>query len=82
MCYRLKGRILESTNSFEEALKEYDISLRMNPSCAHRHLDRADVLRKLGYYQESLSAYDNALEINNTLYEAYNNKAICLKQLG
>lgn len=48
MCYRLKGRILESTNFFEEALKAYDASLHLNPSCCYLLLDRADVLRKLG----------------------------------
>ena len=66
----------------EEALKDFNRAIKIDPTHVDGYLGRADTLNTMGRYEESVMDYNKALEIEPTLAEAYVNRAIAYSHLG
>ena len=69
-------------NNPEEALKDFDRAVKIDPNRADGYLGRANTLNTMGRYGESLDDYDRAIDINPKLANAYVNRAIAYSHLG
>ena len=66
----------------EEALRDIDLALEIQPGDAEALLNRANVLKLLGRMQEALSGYENALSSKPGWPQAENNRGTVLQALG
>ena len=66
----------------EQALKDFNRAIKIDPSHHDGYLGRGDTLNTMGRYEEALRDYDKALEIEPTLAKAYINRAIAYSHLG
>jgi tetratricopeptide (TPR) repeat protein len=67
---------------YSEALKYYDIVLKMNSSNGLVWQDKGLTLHKLGRYDEAIKAYDISLAINPNDADAYSKKGQSLRALN
>ncbi len=58
----------------EEAIKDYDKAIELNPQYAKAYNNRGKAKAKLGRNEEAIKDYDKAIELNPQLAEAYNNR--------
>ena len=66
----------------EQALKDFNRAIKIDPAQHDGYLGRADTLNTMGRFEESLPDYNKALEIEPTLANAYINRGIAYSQLG
>jgi tetratricopeptide (TPR) repeat protein/DNA-binding transcriptional ArsR family regulator len=66
---------------YEDALKEVDRVIELNPSSYNAWNNRGTTLSILGRYEEALASYDKALDIN-PLFETWLNRGILLGNLN
>jgi tetratricopeptide (TPR) repeat protein len=82
-----KGNALDDLERHEEAMKEYDEAIRLEPTKSTEsayHYDKGNTLCKLGRYEEAIKEYDEAIKLNPnnpTLMTAYNhNRDVALRR--
>jgi tetratricopeptide (TPR) repeat protein len=56
-----------------EALKAFDVSLRLNPNDDHVWLNKGDALAALGKYNDAINSYNQVIKRNPNNADAYNN---------
>jgi predicted O-linked N-acetylglucosamine transferase (SPINDLY family) len=66
----------------EEALRDIELALELQPGDAEALLNRANVLKLLGRMQEALSGYEHALSSKPGWPQAENNRGTVLQALG
>jgi tetratricopeptide (TPR) repeat protein len=66
----------------EEALKDFNRAIKIDPTQQDGYMGRADTLNTMGRYEEALKDYKKVLEIDPTLAQAYINRAIAYSHLG
>ncbi|SEW11374.1 Tetratricopeptide repeat-containing protein [Chryseobacterium wanjuense] len=69
---------LSNLQEFEEAIKHYKLSLKLNPNYAEAWKNLGTAYYYLGNHEEELVCYDKALEINPNLVEALFSKGVTL----
>ncbi len=57
-----KGKTLSDQQHYEEALKEYELALLIDPFHVLAHTEKGNNLLKVNRYQEAIRAYDEALK--------------------
>ncbi len=72
------GNTLSALGEFEDARKEYLLSIKKNAKSAETWKNLGSVYDHLGNHFEELKCYDKALEINPSLPQALTSKAIIL----
>lgn len=77
-----RGLSLFHLNRFEEALKSYDNSLKIDPNRINVLNNKGIVLSNLSRYEEALNSYNKSLKINLTDIDVLNNKVDALINLN
>ncbi|OGE83030.1 MAG: hypothetical protein A2Y39_07010 [Candidatus Delongbacteria bacterium GWF2_40_14] len=70
------GYKAQESGKYEEALKNYDKALQLDPKIAQIYNNRGLVYYFMSNYAKAESNFDKAIEINPKLCMAYNNKAV------
>ena len=65
---------------YEEAIKDCDKAIEINPNYAKAYNNRGFAKADLQQYEEAIKDYDKAIEINPNYAKAYNNRSVA-KQL-
>ncbi len=76
------GAALVFLGRFDEALKQFDKAIEINPQDALAWGNKGVALDELGRYEEAITCYDKAIEINSKYAEAWYNKGVALGHLG
>jgi len=76
------GIRLEQQGKMQEAIEQYERTLRLNPDHAEAHNDLAAALIGRGKLQEARVHCEQALRLKPEYAEAHNNLAVVLVQLG
>ena len=77
-----QGLGYHNAGRYLDAIKEYDIAIRLNPNYANAYSNKAGALESLGRHAEAIKAYDMALRLNPKDAISYNGKGNALDGLG
>ena len=66
----------------EEAVRQIDLALKINPNFAAAHSNRGNALKELKRFDEALAAYDRALALDPKFADAPNNRGVVLHEQG
>ncbi|KJV76999.1 tetratricopeptide repeat family protein [Orientia tsutsugamushi str. UT76] len=69
-------------NKYQEAIENFDLTIKYNSNCAEAYYNKGICLLELGQYQEAIESYNLAIKYNPNYAKAYNNKGVCLGKLG
>ncbi|MCL6518811.1 MAG: tetratricopeptide repeat protein [Armatimonadetes bacterium] len=73
-----KGLDFDLQGNLNEAMKEYQEAIRIDPTFAEAHSNLGVILKELGKLDEAIGEYRKAIRLDPTLGEAHNNLAIAL----
>ncbi|MEM3193082.1 MAG: tetratricopeptide repeat protein [Candidatus Parvarchaeota archaeon] len=76
-----KALIHYCKGEYEEAIKEYDIAIDLDPRDASSHGNKGNALQELGRYEEAIKEYDIAIDLDPKNPGYHNNKGIALAYL-
>ena len=76
-----EGNRLYDLGRYEDAIKEYDKALAIDPNYKEAHNNKGNALDDLGRYEEAIKEYDKALAIDPDYKVAWVNKELALKEL-
>ena len=76
------GNQLYRLNRFEEALKSFQMALRLDGNFYPAWYGMANVLSSLGQYNEAISAYEKTTKIESNFYLAWRDRGALLAFLG
>jgi len=77
-----RGNVLLGVKRYEEAIKRYEVAIRLNPDSCEAWNLRGIALLQLGRYQESIASFDKALEIKPDYQDAKTNRDTAFKELN
>jgi len=77
-----RGATLKELGRREEALRDYDQAIALDPTYAQAYSNRGLTLAELGRREEALRDYDQAVTLDPALAPAYANRGITLRSLG
>ena len=75
------GIAFKMLGNYEEAIRNYDNAISLEPKSAIAYYNKAIVLQKNNKYQDALNCYVEAILINPNYENAYYNLAIVLKKV-
>lgn len=76
------GPALAKLCKYEEAISQYEQTLKVEPKNIHALTNKGSALANLGKYEEAILYYNKALELNSQNVIALNNKGNALANLG
>jgi protein O-GlcNAc transferase len=76
------GLIYENKNCFEEAIKNFKISINLNSKFVDSHISLADCFFKLGKKNSAFQHYKDAQSINENYYRLWNSLGLFYKGNG
>jgi len=76
------GLALKGQGKLDEALRDFDQAIRLEPAFAEAHNSRATVLQALGRRDQAVAAFDVAVALKPAFVEAHNNRGVVLAELG
>jgi tetratricopeptide (TPR) repeat protein len=76
-----KGNSLLRLRRCEEAVRAYDVVLRLNPEAADAYHWKGEALSNLKHHEEALAAYEQAIRLDPTFSWAYYGKGSSLSNL-
>lgn len=71
-----RGRAAFIANRSEEACKDFEEALRLDPNYAPAHNGRGVIYEDLKQYEKAISEYTEAIRLDPTLIKAYKNRGI------
>ena len=77
----LLGTTLLQLKKYDEAIKHFDISIKLNPNFAASFGNKGIAHAEKGQYQEAINNYDKAINLKEKNFDAYLNKGIALKNI-
>ena len=77
----VKGTIYTTAGPWENAIKEFDESIRLDPKAADAHNNRGAVYAELDQFQKAIGDYDEGIRIEPDLSNGYHNRAIAYGDL-
>ncbi|MGP6220751.1 tetratricopeptide repeat protein [Caldiplasma sukawensis] len=77
-----KGLDLLESGRYEEAIKEFNAAIELNPKDPDYHNNKGIALESLGRYEEAIKEYNAAIELNPKYPDYHNNKGIALFKSG
>lgn len=67
---------------YEQAIKDYDKVIELNPNDANAYLNRGNAYGNLGQYDQAIKNYDKAIELNPNDANAYVGRSNAYYHLG
>ena len=80
--FNILGAIFADQNLFDEAVKNYNNSIKINPSYAQAHNNLGIALQKLKKLNQAIDSYKKAIALNSIFPEAYNNLGNAKREIG
>ena len=80
--FNILGAVLAEQNKPQEALKNYNKSIKINPNYAQAYNNLGVCLHRLGKIDEAIQGYRKAIEIQPKHADAYNNLGAVFKERG
>lgn len=77
-----RGNVLLGVKRYEEAIKRYEVAIKLNPDSYEAWNFRGIALLQLGRYEESIASFDKALEIKPDYQDAKTNRDTAFKELN
>ncbi len=77
-----KGLALYDQGKYDDAIKCFDETVKLDPNYADAWLGKAIALDDLGKYDEAILAYDEAISLDPNNARAWNNKGVALGKQG
>ncbi|MEG5140375.1 MULTISPECIES: tetratricopeptide repeat protein [unclassified Microcoleus] len=77
-----RGNVLLGVKRYEEAIKRYEVAIRLKPESWKAWNFLGIALLQLGRYQESIASFDKALEIKPDYQDAKTNRDTAFKELN
>lgn len=65
-----------------EAVKDYDAAIRLNPDYVLTYYNRGLAKNEMGQYEEAIADYDAAIRLNPDYTNAYHNRGVAKARLG
>jgi tetratricopeptide (TPR) repeat protein len=78
----IRGDIFLGRQRYQDALKAFDVAIRLAPSASEGYCNRGVALEALGRLEEALAAHDRALRYRPDNATAHFNRGNVLKALG
>jgi predicted O-linked N-acetylglucosamine transferase (SPINDLY family) len=75
------GVIANQRGHHEEAVRQIDLALKINPTAAPAHCNRGIALKELKRFDEALTSFDQAIALKPDYAEALYNRGNTLKEL-
>ena len=73
---------LKDQGQFEEAIREYDKSILLNPEHPDSYNGRGVAYVLLGQFERGVQEFDAAIDRDQRFAEAYNNRGLAYSRLG
>ena len=70
------------SKKYEEAIKDFNEAIRLNPNYAEAYNDRGVAKYDLGKYSESIEDYNRAIQLNSSFFGAYSNRGLVKVKIG
>ncbi len=85
--FKCRGSARHELNQFEDALKDYENAVIINPQAGDAYFRMALLHETLGHYEEAIKNYDKVIEFDTkdpilNRGSAYNNRGIIKEKLG
>src|SRR5215475_10863533 len=77
----LLGVVNYQCGRHDDAVRQIDLALKVNPKVAAAHNNRGAALKELKRYAEALRDYDQAIALRLDYVDAFNNRGSALKAL-
>jgi tetratricopeptide (TPR) repeat protein len=77
-----RGNVLLGVKRYEEAIKRYEVAIKLKPDSWKAWNFRGIALLQLGRYEESIASFDKALEIKPDYQDAKTNRDTAFKELN
>jgi tetratricopeptide (TPR) repeat protein len=77
-----KGINSIQSEDYQQAIKDFDKAIELNPNLAEAYNNRGLVYGKLGNLQQAIKDFDKAIELNPNYAEAYYSRGIAFGKLG
>lgn len=68
-------------HEYDEALKSFDMALKMDPKYVDAWINKGSALHELGMYDDAIAAYDQAIRIEPQNANAWRRMGFALKKL-
>ena len=76
-----RGLALHQLGQYENALKDFDSAISLNPKNPQSHYNRGNALQEVKQYEAALRSYDQAIALDPSNAEIYNNQGNALQDL-
>jgi hypothetical protein len=80
--YYNRGTALAKRGDYEQAIRDYDMVIEINPAYKEAYNNRGNAYAAIGSYRQAIQNYDKAIEINPNNTAAYNNRGNAFLLLG
>jgi len=80
--YTNRGNTLKALGRREEALRDFDQAIALDPALAPTYYNRGNTLADMGRREEALRDYDQAIALDPTYALVYSNRGTTLDALG
>jgi len=82
LIYNNRGVTYRERENYQQAIKDYDKAIDLDPKFVKTYYNRAITYDILGNYQQALKDYDKAIELDPKEAKSYNNRGIVYGRLG
>ena len=80
--FNILGTVFVSQNKFQEALANYNKSIKINPHYVQAYNNLGVCMYKLGKITEAIQIYEKAMRIQPNHADVHNNLGVAFKELG
>ncbi|MBF0516934.1 MAG: hypothetical protein HQK97_07435 [Nitrospirae bacterium] len=83
--YNDRGRCYNITGDRDSALKDFDMSLQLNPNNVHAYLNRGQLLLQRAAFDKALSDFSKVIELSideGLVIDAYNYRSMAYEKSG
>lgn len=80
--YRGRGRYYYDSGKYQEAIKDFDMAVKLNPQFVEAYDSLGNAYFKLGNYQEAIKNFSMAIELAPQDADFYYNRGIAYRKTG